>query len=103
MAVAVLCLLGWLVHINRPPAGFKKLAATADMFKAVKLAPTLGIEARGTEESDGTYTAEYYKRRMFCTWEMWTYSIDAAGMGRLDPSATETHILIMHRFRIKIR
>jgi hypothetical protein len=39
LVVAVLCLLGGLVYINRPPAGFKRLAATGDMFKAVKLAP----------------------------------------------------------------
>ena len=103
MVVAVLCLLGGLVWVNRAPAGFKRLAATGDMRKAVKLAPTLGIEAHDCEESDGTFTAEYYKRCMLCTWEMWTYSIDCRGMGILDPSATEINILIMHRYRIRIR
>lgn len=103
MAAAVLCLLGGVIYINGPRAGFKRLAAIADMRKAVKLAPTLRIEANGCEESDGTYSAEYSKRRMLCTWVMWTNSIDCVGMGRLDPSATEIYILIMHRFRIRIR
>ncbi len=73
------------------------------MRKAVKLAPTLGIEADGCEESDGTYSAGYSKRRMLCTWVMWTNSIDCRGLGILDPDATQIHLLIMHRYRIQIR
>lgn len=103
IVLAALCLLGVLVYINGPPTGFKRLAATADMRKAVKLAPTLGIEANGCEESDGTYSAEYSKRRMLCTWVMWTNSIDCVGMGRLDPNATEIYLLIMHKYRIRMR
>ncbi len=103
MVAAVLCLLGVLVWVNRPPAGFERLAATVDMFKAVKLAPTLGIEAYGTEESDGSYSAGYYKRRMLCTWTMQTLSIDAGGRGILDPSSPRINILILHRYEIRIR
>ena len=103
MMAAALFLLAALVYINGPPAGFKTLATTTDMRKAVKLAPTLGIEAHGCEESDGTYSAEYSKRRMLCTWVMWTNSIDCRGMGILDPNATQINILILHRYRIRMK
>lgn len=103
IVAAVFCLLGGLGWVNRPPAGFERLASTGAMFEAVDLAPTLGIEAHGCEESDGSYSADYYKQRMLCTWEMRTRSIDAGGRGILDPNATEVYILIMHRYQIQIR
>ena len=90
VAPAVLLLLALaLAYMLTPPKEFRRLAKMRDMRKAAATARSLGVEAYDCEESDGSFSVSYIKRRLLVQWYMCTHSADAAGRGILDPSFTQ--------------